>query len=113
MKFATQEEEEAGGNMGAITRERKKKEKEETYLLTGGGHSGRSAIVTSARHKHGLHAFLECALFAVDDVAHEDVDQGVLHQREKDEDGAAGHEHVNSLLVSVYHHTQRHTQKKR
>ena len=74
-------------------------------MLTGGGrHSGGSSPVVAAvvaaadcRHKHGLHAFLEGALLSVDNVAHQNVHQGVLHQRHEDEDRAARHEHVNSL----------------
>ena len=36
-------------------------------------------------------------LLDVGNVAHHDVDQGVLHQGEKDEDRAAGHEDIDSL----------------
>ena len=36
-------------------------------------------------------------LLNVGDVAHHDVDQGVLHQGEKDEDRAARHEDIDSL----------------
>ena len=36
-------------------------------------------------------------LLDVGDVAHDDVDQGVLHQAEEHEHRAAGHEHVNGL----------------
>lgn len=72
-----------------------------TYLLTGcAGHSSGSASVVATagrRHKHGLHSFLQGALLSVDNVAHQNVHQGVLHQRHEDEHRAAGHEHVNSL----------------
>lgn len=79
-------------------------------MLTGGGrHPGGSAApvvaaavvvaATGCRHKHGLHALLEGALLAVDYVAHQNVDQGVLHQRHENEDGAARHEHVNRLDI--------------
>jgi hypothetical protein len=82
-----------------------------TYLLTGGGrHPGGSATpvvaATGCRHKHGLHAFLEGALLAVDYVAHQNVDQGVLHQRHENEDGAARHEHVNRLDI-LYESTRK------
>ena len=36
-------------------------------------------------------------LLDVGNVAHHDVDQGVLHQGEKDEDRAARHEDIDSL----------------
>ena len=36
-------------------------------------------------------------LLDVGDVAHDDVDQGVLHQREEDEHRAPGHEHIDCL----------------
>ena len=32
------------------------------------------------------------------DVTHHDIDKGVLDEREEDEEGAGGHEHVNCLL---------------
>ena len=32
------------------------------------------------------------------DVTHHDIDKGVLYEREEDEKGAGGHEHVNCLL---------------
>ena len=78
-----------------------------TYLLTGGRRhsSGSASVVASSsgccRHKHGLHAFLQSALLSVDNVAHQDVHQGVFHQRHEYEDGTAGHEHVNSLYTVI------------
>ncbi len=33
----------------------------------------------------------------VPDVPHHDIDEGVLDEAEEHEDGARGHEHVNSL----------------
>ena len=74
-----------------------------TNLLTRRWYSsgiGTSAVaaVTGVVHEHWFHAFLECAFIAVDDVAHQDIDQGVFHQREKYKDGAAGHEDIDSLF---------------
>ena len=40
-------------------------------------------------------------LLDVRDVAHDDVDQGVLHQREEHEHRAAGHEHINGLHSGI------------
>lgn len=66
--------------------------------MCGSGHPARTAAaMTATRHEHWLHAFLEGALLAVDDVAHENVDQRVLHQGEEDKHRAAGHEYVDSL----------------
>ena len=40
-------------------------------------------------------------LLYVSDVPHDDVDQGVLHQGEKDEDRAARHENIDGLEREV------------
>ena len=48
-------------------------------------------IVHQVAYPHGL------LLLDVGDVAHDDVDEGVLHQREEHEHGAAGHEHIDGL----------------
>ena len=48
-------------------------------------------IIHQVAYPHGL------LLLDVGDVAHDDVDEGVLHQREEHEHGAAGHEHVDGL----------------
>ena len=41
------------------------------------------------------------SLTILPDVAHHDIDKGVLDEREEDKKGARGHEHVNCLLKKI------------
>ena len=41
-------------------------------------------------------------LLDVRDVSHDDVDEGVLHQREEHEHRAARHEHIDGLHSGYY-----------
>ena len=45
-----------------------------------------------------IHLELSPSLTGSPDVTHHDVDKGVLDEREEDEEGAGGHEHVNCLM---------------
>ena len=53
----------------------------------------------SGGDEDGLHAALEGAVVALDEVAQDDVDQRVLHQRAEHEHGAARHEDVDGLTT--------------
>jgi hypothetical protein len=55
----------------------------------------------SAGYENALHAPLDGAVVAFDEIAHDDVHQRVLHQRAEYEDGAPGHEYVDGLTTQI------------
>jgi hypothetical protein len=55
----------------------------------------------SAGYENALHAPLESAVVAFDEIAHDDVHQRVLHQRAEYEHGASGHEYVDGLTTQI------------
>ena len=58
-------------------------------------------IGESTGYENALHAPLDGAVVAFDEIAHDDVHQRVLHQRAEYENGASGHEYVDGLTTQI------------